>query len=493
VALPRALSGCANSVEDRSRLDGGKPSYDTSRDAASVDGARDGDVALDGLPTERGLFRLVNQMNALGPRFTGSPAHARYVQLLTSGLTSLGLTVERDTKSFLRWSANRWSLVVPSTNEQIPTTSYYPYSGETPAEGVTARLAYAGTARNPDYAGVRGKLVILDCPLDPVPLDTLFHVAAAYPPDAAGTFPKTATSPTEQLLAAPALTGALAAGAVGAILVWTNVSDEEARDQYLPFAQPHQGLPALWVGNGAGARLKALAESQTEVTLTLIADVDPNATTDSIWATLPGLTNEIIVVNSHTDGTNAVDENGSVAVLAIATAFSLLPLWTRRRTVVFSLTSGQLAAGPGNAAAWIRDHGDLVARTVAAVTIEHCGCMEWSDDTNGVYRATGRPEPGITMTPLGPEVRIFEAAMLGTANLRMFAMDSTNPYFGNGAAFFAAGIPTISYVPLPSYLFSAPQNGHIDKLSPSRMAAEVLGFARAIRLIDRIDAAALKA
>jgi hypothetical protein len=447
-----------------------------------------------GLPSENGLWQLVNQMNDLGPRYTGGRAHTRFIELLASGLESLGLDVKRDTKKFYRWSARKYGLAVTSNGEMVPVTSYYPYSGETSQDGVSARLYYAGSTGKPDYSGAKGKIVIVDCPIRPLSMDRLFHVTTAYPPEAKDLFPKTAVTAVSQFTSAPTLADALAAGAVGAVLVWTNVSEEAANDQYLPFGRPHQGLPALWVANAAGDRLKTLARAGSEVTLTLVANTDADATTDTIWAELRGqMDDELIIVNSHTDGLNAVEENGSVAVLAIATALSQLPLSSRRRSVVFALTAGNLAIGPASVSAFVQDHPELVKKAVAAVTVQHCGCLEWSDDENGNYRATGSPELGITMASTTGAVRVFEEAMEGTKNERMFAVDTAGSvYFGDGAAFFAARIPTISYIPLPSYLCSTPENGHIDKLSSARMMEEVRAFARAIRLIDGMSADALR-
>jgi hypothetical protein len=486
ITAPQLVVACRTSSEIP-KSDGGR----TRGDDAPIEHEE-----LSGLPSEKGLWQLVTQMNELGPRFTGSRAHTRYVELLASGLESLGLDVQRDTKKFFRWYARKYGITSNGNDndETIPVASYYPYSGETSQDGISARLFYAGTASNPDYSGAKGKIVIIDCPISPLSMERLFHVATAYPELAANPFPKTVLTAVSQFSAAPNLADALAAGAVGAILVWTNVSEEAAKDQYIPFGRPHQGLPALWVSNAAGDRLKGLARTSSEVTLTLVANTENDATTDTLWATLPGQTeDELIIVNSHTDGLNAVEENGSIAVLAIATALSQLPLSSRRRSVVFALTTGSVASGPGSIGAFVQDHPDLVKRAVAAVTIQHCGCLEWTDDENGDYRATGSPELGLTMISTSSGVRLFEDAMRGTKNERMFAIDAAgSAYFGDGAPLFAARVPTISYIPLPSYLCSTPSNGNLDKLSPSRMLEEVGAFARIIRLIDGMSADALR-
>jgi hypothetical protein len=44
---------------------------------------------------------------------------------------------------------------------------------------------------------------------------------------------------------------------------------------------------------------------------------------------------EVIIVNTHTDGPNATEENGGLGILALAKYFSRLPKIERRRTLVF--------------------------------------------------------------------------------------------------------------------------------------------------------------
>ena len=135
----------------------------------------------------------------------------------------------------------------------------------------------------------------------------------------------------------PPLDALKKAGALGLVLAWTNISDAQAADQYAPFGRALQDFPALRVGKETGARLKSMAGSGAKVTLRLEADIFPDTTTDTLIATLPGMTNdEIVIVNSHTDGTNATEENGGIGILALAKYFSKLPKSeARKRTLVF--------------------------------------------------------------------------------------------------------------------------------------------------------------
>ena len=87
---------------------------------------------------------------------------------------------------------------------------------------------------------------------------------------------------------------------------------------YAPFSRPLQGLPGLWAGRRGGNQLKQLAESGGAATLTLEADVTPDTPTETLIATLPGLSRDEVIHRQHTDGPNATEENGALGVISLA-------------------------------------------------------------------------------------------------------------------------------------------------------------------------------
>lgn len=59
--------------------------------------------------------------------------------------------------------------------------------------------------------------------------------------------------------------------------------------------------------------------------------------------------------------------------------------------------------------------------------------------------------------------------------------------------FHRAGIPCISYIPTPQYLFATPQKGGvIAKLDKQRFYGEVLTFARCVAALDKVSVADIK-
>ena len=105
------------------------------------------------LPSQREVWEQQTWMAKLGPRYTGNRAHVEFVEFLATTMKQLGLEVSRDRYTFPRWDARRWSIAIAPAGApafQPHVTSYFPYSGQTTAAGVTGELVFAG--RNPTLA-----------------------------------------------------------------------------------------------------------------------------------------------------------------------------------------------------------------------------------------------------------------------------------------------------------------------------------------------------
>src|SRR5215471_16552989 len=91
------------------------------------------------LPPQREVWDQQTWMAKLGPKYTGNRAHAEFVEFLATGMQKLGLDVARERYTFPRWDARRWEIAVrPKAGSadgafKPVVTSYFPYSGETPA------------------------------------------------------------------------------------------------------------------------------------------------------------------------------------------------------------------------------------------------------------------------------------------------------------------------------------------------------------------------
>ncbi len=295
------------------------------------------------LPSQKEIWNQQVWMAKLGPKYTGNPAHATFVDFLATELKKTGLDVARERYTLPRWDARRWQIqIAPPSGAtwKAPVTSYFPYSGQTGAAGVTGELVFAGT--NPKFTldGLQGKVALIECPTNTREWNDQYKIWGLNPPDEhfpASTRP--ARGPVSDL------TPFQKAGAVAVILAWTDISDANAADQYTPFSRPPQNIAGLYVGRETGATLKAIAGSGARANVVLEADVFPDTPTDTLVATLPGArSDEIIIVNTHTDGPNATEENGALGILALMKYFANIPRAERRRTIVCPLTSTSDAA-----------------------------------------------------------------------------------------------------------------------------------------------------
>jgi len=444
------------------------------------------------LPPKKEIWDQQVWMAKLGPKYTGNKAHATFVEFLATHLKSHGLDVARERYALPRWDARRWAITIApasGTPFDAPVTSYFPYSGQTPASGVTGELVFAGT--NPQFTldGLQGKVALVECPTNTREFAKLYKVWGVHP--ANETFPA-ATRPARGPLGD--LTPFQKAGAIGVILAWTDISDANAADQYTPFSRPLQNIPGLYVGRETGAKLRALAGNGAKATVVLEADIVPDTPTDTLVALLPGLSrDEIIIINTHTDGPNATEENGALGILALAKYFSRLPRHQRKRTLVCPLTTGHFA-GPWvpSMRGIIARYPDLIKKSVAAVTIEHLGCEEWLDDAGMHYKATGQHEWSVAITPSKAMADALMESLQGSQDRAGVVNPVNGGFLGEGSSLSRAGVPTIGYIPQPNYLLAGPADGCIDKLNADLMYSQIQVFAKLIHRIDAMSSSQLK-
>jgi hypothetical protein len=509
-----------------------------------------------GMPTMAQLWDWEHQLVETGTRYTASPGHIRYVEWLAEQFGRVpGLTLRSDRLTFNRWLAQDWSLSVeqPSTagpSGPVPVTYYYPYSGTTPAAGVTGKLVdlgtYApavpgtsGTGYLPElWDAAKGAIALVRTLPPTFPLSPLAAADGGYEPGRSSAQAAADYNLQNALVTNPALQGifgpvplldARNAGVLAVVCVWTGVPDDEVVNQYNPFITPYPtasglptpgdpGCPAVWVGDATGAQLSRWAATgQATATVTLTADITAGAATETLWGVLPGGSDagESLIVNTHTDGPNATEENGGLGMLALAQHFAALP--SRRRDLYFVLVTGHFQlpqftktipdarpeVGSDATSVWLLDHPGITSTAVAGVTVEHLGCTRWVDDpVTGGYVPTGGYEWGATYTApreaslsaTNTEQQAYLAAVAGRNAAGQFdypvATLLPDPvYLGEGAPLYAAGLGTVSLCPAPTYLLQAgdaqrPQLLDLDKLDQQLMYHQVQVLADTIAALD---------
>lgn len=425
-----------------------------------------------GLPSQQALYGYNKTMADFGPRPTGAAAHKQFVNWLESRTKRLpGMRMDSVPYDFRRWEST--GADVRLAGRQLRVAAPIPYSRGTAARGVTAPLVHVPTGQAID-AGQRGKIIVRDFPPVSIPA-AAFAALEWWEHDPDLTLTKQVLSNyTREWLSGQAqvdLKAAEKAGAAGLVFVH-ELPTSQVAGFYSPYGGERWRIPAVRVGADEGHALKAAATSGVAATLRSTTRETPD-TTRALVATLPGLSDERLVVTSHTDGMNAVWDNGPVAMVAMAEHFVALPAQCRPRTVQFIFTTGHLFMGlqcpsghrgPSALCAAEELDEDYAKGSVAAVmAIEHLGARN--------FEAVARPagQPGKTLEPTGlSEANSFffgESPALSQAVLSAVVTDDLkatialrgaelpgphipmhHSFGGEGGAYHAHLMPTIAFV-----------------------------------------------
>jgi len=519
--------------------------------------------AATGLTSVDEVWDWQQRLVEFGTRYTGSPGHDQFVEWLASRFEAIpGLRLHRDRLTFHRWLARDHGLSIrqPATigpSGRVPVTYYYPYSGTTPASGVTGELVdlgtytpavpgTSGTGYTPEFwAPAKGAIALVRVPPSTFSLDagqtaTGGFMRAKTSAEAAAEYERqqaVVTNPAFQgIFAAVPLLDARNAGVRGVVCVWTGMPDDEVANQYNPFITPYPsqsgkptpgdpGCPALWVGDDTGRRLQESARSgQARVTLTLTAGITANAATETVWGVLKGSgsTGEALIVNTHTDGPNATEENGALGMLAMARHFSRV---RRNRDLVFVMVTGHFQlpqftrplptprpeVGNDATSVWLTDHPAWAERSVAGVTVEHLGCTRWGNDpVTGTYGRlpghewgaayTCRRTGSTAATNLEESAYLDAVRAVNRSGHRFSPVATLQPgavplYLGEGAPLYAAGMGTVSLIPAPPYLLQAgerhrPRELNLGQLDKRLEYAQILALTKTLHTLDRAPAGA---
>lgn len=439
----------------------------------------------------------MDKMNACGVRLTGSKAHNDFINYLQDEIKKMGVKIYSDPFYFKRWEEKASSIEILDGEEKIsiPVSSAYPYSGETDENGITEELVYIKSLS--DAANVKGKIAVFDVSnINFIPSEIAFDKRTSYPEDVT----------LESKYEGPVITSFVqcfngmiskVTGAKAAILVWKGLHDDMIEGQYLSFIMGYQKMPMLWVNETNGKKVIDAAKKHKKAKFVLEANIESNAYTESFYCILPGKNRkENVIVNTHTDGTNCVEENGAIALLELMRNLVGQEL---ERDHIFVFTTGHFrlptfkdirTGSFQSASRWMAMHRDLWdgknghSKCVANLTVEHLGCMEWRD-IDGEYKCTGKPEVEIVYTGNSFMDKLYIDTIKDRKTVRTMTLRGHNAlHFGEGQNFFTMGIPEISLVPAPYYLCVVSDSHEMEKFNIDLMTEQTETFAK---LIERIE------
>lgn len=447
------------------------------------------------LPDARQVEADYQRMVDFGPRLPGYEEHLEFCDWIEDEFVKAGLELlPTDQIPYSRWRPGAISLQVGNQTFE-PATTYVRVPG-TPPEGITAPLVVDGEG------SVDGKIVLVDADVPTPRTAGLFIAMADYWQWRGHTAFEAAAEEFERFAFSdwPSL-GPYADQGAKAVIFISRASRPEVEGNWSPHQAGVQRIPGLVIDRDMGAELKALAASQPDANLKLEAGWK-DTFVPQITAVLPGESDEILIINSHTDGQNAFEENGAVALVHMARHFASLSGKRKlNRTLVFVAWPGHMASVRDRPEdrntlpeqfGWITQHKELFDRTVAAVTIEHLGATRWTDDPEKGYHDTGMSDFYAIWTTLGAMQDLCKVA-LKESDLQRHALLRPPIQVTPGVAWHHRGIPHVAGISAPKYLVRVSENGDIDKLDAELAARQTAFYAHVVKLLDSADPAALKA
>jgi hypothetical protein len=429
------------------------------------------------------LRKLNERLDSFGaPRATGNAAHRHFVGWLNHKLRRIdGVKVKSLSYPIRRWDERRTSLSLGDS--KLPVAGPVPYSEPTPKRGVTAPMSFIPADEEITAANAAGKIVVRDLEPGSVPF-AVFTPALlgidAYDPtgllSGGGDYERDFLAPVQ-----PDLEAAGDAGAKG-ILFLRSLPRKQQKDFYAPYEGLQWKVPGAYVGSDQAERIRAALSEDPSADATLAIDAHRKPVrTRTLIATVRGKSRQRLVVDSHTDGTNAVEDNGPITMLAMARYLAGMPKACRAKTVQFAFVTGhfyQHLLGPGE----IRDGGaeQVAAKldrqydggTVGAVmVIEHLGAYQY----DAVPRRDGGPgkelvrsdRHELALVPVTNSVPLREATV---GMVKRYKLDPTAvimgadvpsedrvPHYcsfgGEGSPYERHLLPTVATIAAPNVLF----------------------------------------
>lgn len=245
-----------------------------------------------------------------------------------------------------QWFALDWDVTVVAGGQRIKLASAFP-SGRSPAipNGADLDLVWVGAGTEMDFAGrdVRGKAALITS--FPMPSANI-HTAARN-----GALDRAARNGAAAVLLSIYIPGNVMGSVGGA-----------------------PNVPTFAIGNDDLTRVSSLLEKgPAKVHVQLTTEMRSGLKDSNVWGTLPGASDEEIVIFAHHDGYfEAAYDNatGLSTMLALAEYFAKVPQAERKRTLKFVSTAAHHAGSPGTR--WMYDNlSGAMARTVLVINCEH--------------------------------------------------------------------------------------------------------------------------
>ncbi len=397
---------------------------------------RAGRINVGNYVSRQSVMKLLNDVTDNGPRLTGNEAHGKLTESIIHEIKKSGLCAYTDPYVFTRTRQKRCELklMLPSGDidfEAVPL----PNSGYT-EKAVTAPLSFLDDNKSYKFLNSRGKIAVISFDEEDIQSGMMKNTVCSDGATVEKSFGKTENTSFGFLKLAKL------AGVKGLICIWNGRRDRIFASTVPPVFS-ETDIPAVWISKEDGERLSVLRSLRqvSDASLFVEAEKLEYETAQTVYCMIKGENaGESVIVGTHTDGTDFVDENGFAGVLSLIRCLKEKKL---HRTHIFVFAAGRLvlpvprtptASEGGAIEKWLLSHPDLWdgknghMKAVAAVTFEHMGLPE--DIVFSSNTATD------------------EAYLLSVGNrenAKYTLIRSGNIVFGEGQPLNHEGIPTVAF------------------------------------------------
>jgi hypothetical protein len=483
---------------------------------SSLPGAAICPVAPDpsALPDAATLREMNTVVAGLGVRPTGSAAQNAYIKWILGQLKKVpGLAISQQRFTINRWAHGSMELQLTTGGQTtgVPVAAPVPYAEGTPSAGVSAPLVQIPDEEKITAANAAGRIVVRPAPAGGVPnYDFFLPVVSWFVYD-----PKNTIDPTQTFFGdfinynarVADLRDAAAAGAKGILFV-KELPKTQLADHYEPYEGTPWRVPAVYLGADEGKQISDAMASGQPVSGRLVLHASyRHVETPTIRATVAGESAQRIVVDSHTDGTNAVEDNGPVAMVAMARYLARLPSSCRPRTVEFVFPTAHFYqrlvdpyrrhGGAGVIATQLDGEYDQ-GKVSSVLVLEHLGAIDYEQ----LPRADGgpgaelmpnglraiqfigiTPSPGLVaaVTDVVRNYNMERTMLLQGADAPGQTVPSHCNFGGEGTPYNQHLLPTIGVISAPQSLYDPPFR--LEGIDFNVMHDELLGYTE---LINRL-------
>lgn len=447
------------------------------------------------LPTTEQMMAWISTVVAQGIRRPGYPADQFAEQFILDQFTAFGLeNPALDPIEVKRWEPQQFSLTVwpDAAPQDVRTIPCFPLPFSAPTLGLEGALLAFPPGPGVDAAGTIAVVENFHVTLPQTA--ARFFSSREYDPD--GEFDTISQVLPFSFAFQNAMAPAIAAGAAGFIGIVTGLPFD-THDYFVPYDAVERPIPGVWISGSDGARLKELIAAGP-VRGRIVADTTlERVTSHNVIATLPGASDEWIVIGSHHDGpwASAVEDGSGIAmVLAQARYWSQVPRSERPHNLMFVLNGGHMSGGAG-LGAFLSRYADRLDEIVLELHLEHAAREARGE--GGRLVATDKPEIRWWFTSrITPLEDAVEAALKAEDLRRSFIMQPDGFPPGSiapptdGAFFHPAGVPIVNFLTAPMYLFDAQDT--IDKVHEPSLVPITRAAIRIINALQGRSAAELR-